>query len=118
VTTLAAAISCAAALLGQIEAPPHVQTNGRVDTALVDVFVIDAAPPQRTCGRALLAAGLPSDLVCYAVTGRLGDDVLVIIPGDASDRVKLIEGLRVMSLYSHEPIPTRRVYVLASNECS
>jgi hypothetical protein len=118
VTTLAAAISCAAVLLGQIEAPPHVQTNGRVDTALVDVFVIDASPTQRMCGRALLAAGLPSNLVCYAVTGRLGDDVLVIIPGDASDRVKLIEGLRVMSLYSHEPIPTRRVYVLANSGCS
>jgi hypothetical protein len=43
---------------------------------------------------------------------------LVIIPDDASDRVKLIEGLRVMSPYSREPIPTRRVYVLASNGCS
>jgi hypothetical protein len=117
-TTLAAAISCAAVLLGQIGAPPHVQENGRVDTALVDVFVIDAVPSRPMCGRALRAAGLPPDLICYAVTGRLGDDVLVVIPGDASDRVKLIEGLRVMSLYSHEPIPTLRVYALAKNGCS
>jgi hypothetical protein len=109
-TTLAAAISCAAVLLGQIAAPPHVQENRRVDTALVDVFVIDAVPTRNMCERALRAAGLPPDLVCYAVTGRLGDDVLVIIPGDASDRVKLIEGLRLMSLYSREPIPTLRVY--------
>jgi hypothetical protein len=99
-------------------APPHVQADGRVDTALVDVFVVDAVPSQRMCGRALLAAGLPSGSVCYAVTGRLGDDLLVIIPDDASDRVKLIEGLRVMSLYSHEPIPTHRVYALAKNGCS
>jgi hypothetical protein len=117
-TTLAAAISCAAALLGQIMAPPHVQEDGRVDTGLVDVFVIDAVPSKRMCASALLAAGLPPDLVCYAVTGRLGDNILVIIPDDASDRVKLIEGLRVMSFYSHEPIPTRRVYVLANNGCS
>jgi hypothetical protein len=104
--------------LGQIVAPPHVQENGRVDTALVDVFVIDAAPSRGMCRRALLAAGLPSDLVCYAVTGHLGDDVLVVIPDNASDRVKLIEGLRVMSLYSDEPIPTVRVYALAKNGCS
>jgi hypothetical protein len=117
-TTLAAAISCAATLLGQIMVPPYVQANGRVDTALVDVFVIDAVPSQHMCGKALLAAGLPADSVCYAVTGRLGDDVLVIIPDDASDRVKLIEGLRVMSLYSREPIPTHRVYVLARKGCS
>jgi hypothetical protein len=32
--------------------------------------------------------------------------------------VKLIEGLRVMSLYSDEPIPTVRVYALAKNGCS
>jgi hypothetical protein len=94
-----------------------VQENGRADTALVDVFVIDAVPSQGMCGRALLVAGLPSDLVCYAVTGRLGDDVLVVIPDDANDRVKLIEGLRVMSLYSREPIPTLRIYALAENGC-
>jgi hypothetical protein len=115
--TLAAAISCAAALLGQVMPSLHVQANGRVDTALVDVFVIDAVPSERMCRRALLAAGLPSGLVCDAVTGRLGDNVLVVIPDEASDRVKIIEGLRVISLLSHEPIPTPRVYALAREGC-
>jgi hypothetical protein len=116
--TLTAAISCAATLLGLTMAPPQVQEHSRVDTAGVDVFVIDAVPSQRVCERALRAAGLPSGLVCDAVTGRFGDDILVIMPSSASDRVKLTEALRVMSLYVRQPIPTRRIYALARKGCS
>jgi hypothetical protein len=116
--TLTAAISCAPTLLGLTMAPPQVQEHGRIDTAGVDVFVIDAVPSQRACNRALRAAGLPSALVCDAVTGRFGDDILVIMPSSASDRVKLTEALRVVSLYVHQPILTRRIYALARKGCS
>jgi hypothetical protein len=118
IMTLAAAIKCAATLLGLTTAPPHVQEHGRVDTALVDVFVIDAVPSQRICERALSAAGLPSGLVCDAVTGRFGDNILVIMPNYASDRVILIEALRIVSLYMDKPIATDRIYALARQGCS
>jgi hypothetical protein len=84
----------------------------------VDVFVIDAVPSHGIYQRALRAAGLPSDLVCDAVTGSFDDGILVIMPSYAGDRLKLTEALRVVSLFFRESVPMRRIYALATKDCS